>query len=101
MAEETVTLAAEPAACIRLAPQRIDTANSAAYEIELLATAMQKFIEASNDTGDIFPVTRGMVLRIATLTTAINEALDPDYEDEERTENTEYVKHIGRLVNRS
>lgn len=101
MAKETVTLSASTAEHIRLASQRIDTANSAAYEIELLATAMQKFIEAENDTGEIFPVTRGMVLRIASLATAINEALDPDYEDQERTENTVYVKHIPRLVTRS
>lgn len=85
---------------VTLTQKRINTANAAAYEIELMFGAMQKYIEDKDACGEIYPVTRGMLARAVMLTSAIAEALDPKNDRQEAVGNTVYVTNVAELVNR-
>ena len=51
---------------------------AAAYEIELIVGMLQKYIENTDDGGEIFPVTRGAFMRVADLAGAMCSAVVDD-----------------------
>lgn len=97
----TATLNSDSADAVMLTQQRINAANSAAYEIELTVQAMRMVIDDKDAGGEIHPLARGMVARIVALTSAICQALDPDHEDQASVANTVYVSNAAKLANRS
>jgi hypothetical protein len=60
-----------------LTREQIDTANRAAYEQQLLAKALQTYIEAEDEHDTIGAVAKVMLARITDLADAIGWALEP------------------------
>ena len=94
-------MTAESDIVVQLTQERVNTANSAAYEIELIILAARRYIDAQDGIGEIHPLMRGLAARVVALTSAIARALDPKDDDQEWVENTVYVSDVAKLVNRS
>lgn len=73
MATETVTTPRGT-----LTQQQIDTVNRAAYELQLVAKALQAYIESEDEHDTIHPVSRTMLKRIVALADAQGWALEPE-----------------------
>jgi hypothetical protein len=86
---------------VSLTRERIATANSAAYEIELTVQAMRALVDDKDGEGEIHPLMQGMVVRVTAPTSAIANALDPEGQDLDSVKNTVYVTNVATLVNRS
>lgn len=71
MANDTVTTA-------QLTSEQIDTVNRAALEVQLVARALQTYIESEDTHGTIYPVSKTMLERINALADAQGWALEPE-----------------------
>lgn len=76
--------------------QRVSSlVNDAMHEVELLAQAMQRHIEETDEIGNIHPVSRGILLRIRQLAEATALAVGSD--DAELESSYQAIEH-GREI---
>lgn len=100
-ASATVTSLERDERIVSISQERLDEANSAAYQIELVSGALHAHIKQNDDTGEMTPVATALHLRVLALTSAIAEITDIKNKNLERPLETIRCEEFARLVNRA